>query len=87
MPMAAMSDTAGVSTFVQSSRPPSPHSTTAADTPDSRKYQNASAVPISNVVGQMPSRSSAAQARISAFVPRTSSASGMHLPSTRMRSR
>ena len=87
MPMAAIMETAGVMTFVQSNRPPRPHSTTAACTPASRKCQKASAVPISKVVGETPVRSSAAQAAMISLTPRRSVASGMHCPFTRMRSR
>ena len=87
MPMAAIIETMGVMTFVQSSLPPRPHSTTATCAPASRKYQKASAVPISKVVGETPVRSNAAQAAMTSRTPRKSAASGMHWPFTRMRSR
>ena len=62
--------TSAVSTFVASSRPPRPASTTATSTPSSASARNAAAVRASNCVTRSSASASASSASASAFTRR-----------------
>ncbi len=87
IPMRAIAQSAGVTTFVASRRPPSPHSTTATSQAVSEKCTKATAHISSNSVGCSPSACStfAAASRTSSVACRRSGRDTMR-PSTWMRS-
>ena len=85
--MAVMTATSGARTFVASSRPPRPTSTTARSTPTRSKWSNARAVKISKKVGASPSpRRRSTEGRMAAIRAARSSCEIIRSP-TRMRSR